>query len=108
MYFDHHDHHEHHDFHGHHHGHGHGHHGHHGEFGHQHEGGAEQQGETNSASSVICPCMGVAESDIQRAVANGARTLEDVEDATGADTRCGRCVGAIEACLQRELAALAS
>jgi bacterioferritin-associated ferredoxin len=52
--------------------------------------------------------MGVAESDIQRAVANGARTLEDVEDATGAGTRCGRCVGAIEACLQRELAALAS
>ncbi len=108
MYFDHHDHHEHHDFHGHHHGYGHGHHGHHGEFGRQHEDGAEQQGETNSASAVICPCMGVTESDIQRAVANGARTLEDVEDATGAGTRCGRCVGAIEACLQRELAALAS
>lgn len=107
MYFDHRDHHEHHDFHGHHHGHGYGHHGHHGEFDRQYEGGAEQQGETNSAS-VICPCMGVTESDIQRAVANRARTLEDVEDATGAGTRCGRCVGAIETCLQRELAAVAS
>jgi bacterioferritin-associated ferredoxin len=52
--------------------------------------------------------MGVTESDVQRAVANGARTLEDVESATGAGTRCGRCVGAIDACLQRELAALAS
>lgn len=67
-----------------------------------------RQGETDSASAVICPCMGVTESDVQRAVANGARTLEDVEDATGAGTRCGRCVGAIEASLQRELAALAS
>lgn len=105
MYFDHHDHHDH---HGNHHYHGHGHHGCHGEFDCQHEGGTEQQAETNSASAVICPCMGVTESDVQRAVANGARTLEDVESATGAGTRCGRCVGAIDACLQRELAALAS
>ena len=45
---------------------------------------------------------------ITQAVANGARTLEDVENATGAGTRCGRCMGAIEACLQEALAAQAS
>jgi bacterioferritin-associated ferredoxin len=45
---------------------------------------------------------------IEQAVANGARTLEDVESATGAGTRCGRCTEAVEACLQEALAAQAS
>lgn len=109
---------------GHHHDHGcdhhhdhahcHGHHGHdgaHGRHGHapvRREGDVALAGEKGRGSAVVCPCLGVTESDIHQAVAAGARTLEDVEEATGAGTRCGRCLGEVEACLCRELAALES
>lgn len=94
--------------HGHCHHHGHGcHHGHHHEGGRPHGYGNGTGEGTGSSSPVICPCMGVTEADVIQAVANGARTLEDVEAATGAGTRCGRCVGELEACVQRALAAQA-
>lgn len=50
----------------------------------------------------------MTKADIEQAVINGARTLEDVENTTGAGTRCGRCTGAVEAALQEALAAQAS
>ncbi|WP_130812080.1 (2Fe-2S)-binding protein [Olsenella sp. Marseille-P4559] len=81
------------------------HHDHHGEHGHVH-GGAN--GHAGDDPNLVCPCVGVTKTDIEQAVANDARTLEDVGNATGAGTHCGRCVGAVEACLQETLAAQAS
>lgn len=64
------------------------------------------EGEVSGPSTyVVCPCMGVTEADIWQAVADGARTLEDVEDITGAGTRCRHCEGEIEACMQQAIAA---
>ncbi|MCH3948687.1 MAG: (2Fe-2S)-binding protein [Olsenella sp.] len=93
------------------HGHG-GHYSHH-HGGYHHEHGyhhdcAIGEGKPDAESELVCPCVGVTRAGIEQAVANGARTLEDVESATGAGTRCGRCTEAVEACLQEALAAQAS
>ncbi|MEE1031330.1 MAG: (2Fe-2S)-binding protein [Ruminococcus sp.] len=40
---------------------------------------------------IVCECMGVTTGMIKEAVENGAHTLEDVQDATGAGTACGMC-----------------
>ena len=88
-------------------------HGHGGHYGHHHGGChhehgyhhdyASGEGQPDANSELVCPCVGVAKADIEQAVANGARTLEDVENATGVGTRCGRCTGAVEAVLQEAL-----
>jgi NAD(P)H-nitrite reductase large subunit len=93
------------------HGHG-GHYGHH-HGGYHHEHGyhhdyASGEGQADTDPELVCPCVGVTKGVIEQAVANGARTLEDVKNATGAGTRCGRCTGAVEAALQEALAAQAS
>lgn len=93
---------------------GHHHHHHHGPHGGRgrawHDGGREPEAsrEGGASAEVICPCTGVTEEDVRRAVADGARTLDEVERSTGAGTRCGRCEQAIEACVRSELARLAS
>ena len=51
----------------------------------------------------ICYCYGVTKKDIIDAIKNGAKTLEDIQDATGAGTACGRCNGAIGNILKQEL-----
>lgn len=45
---------------------------------------------------IICNCKQVSYIDIRKAMINGARTLEEVKEMTGAATGCGRCAGAIE------------
>lgn len=45
---------------------------------------------------IICHCKQVSYVDIRKAMINGARTLEEVKEITGAATGCGRCAGAIE------------
>lgn len=45
---------------------------------------------------IICHCKQVSYIDIRKAMINGARTLEEVKEITGAATGCGRCAGAIE------------
>ena len=45
---------------------------------------------------IICHCKQVSYIDIRKAMINGARTLEEVKEITGAATGCGRCSGAIE------------
>ena len=52
---------------------------------------------------VICYCYGITKQDIIDAIKAGATTLEDIQDATGAGTACGRCNGAIESILKKEL-----
>lgn len=45
---------------------------------------------------VVCYCLDLKESDIVEAINNGAKTLEEVQDVTGAGSACGSCIGDIE------------
>lgn len=45
---------------------------------------------------VICYCNNVTCEDIKKAVQDGAKTLEAVQEATGAATICGRCKQAVK------------
>ena len=40
---------------------------------------------------IVCVCKAVSDRDVARAVAGGARTVEDLACATGAGTECGSC-----------------
>ncbi|MBO5160068.1 MAG: (2Fe-2S)-binding protein [Tyzzerella sp.] len=40
---------------------------------------------------VVCECFGVTNGQVKEAVDNGATTLEEVTEATGAGTGCGAC-----------------
>lgn len=41
---------------------------------------------------IVCNCLSITNGQIKDAVKNGARTLEEVQDATGAGTICGACL----------------
>jgi nitrogen fixation NifU-like protein len=43
------------------------------------------------ASTEVCHCLGITDSDIETAVKNGARTWEDLQAATKIGTACGTC-----------------
>ena len=45
---------------------------------------------------IACECMSVTVGMIKEAVANGARTLEEVQEQTGASSGCGACSEYIE------------
>ena len=45
---------------------------------------------------IICPCFDLTVKDIKDAYANGATTLEQIEEATQAGTLCGACIGDLE------------
>ena len=45
---------------------------------------------------MICHCMQVDYITIRKAMIEGARTLDEIKDKTGAATRCGRCSDEIE------------
>ena len=51
---------------------------------------------------VICNCMDVDYLTIKEAIANGATTVEEIQEATGAGTACGGCIPDIEAILAEE------
>ncbi len=40
----------------------------------------------------VCYCMNVTNGMIKAAIDAGAKTLEDVQEATGAGTVCGSCI----------------
>lgn len=42
-------------------------------------------------NETICHCMSVTVQDIADAIAKGAKSFEEVVDATGATTGCGGC-----------------
>ncbi|MDD6704937.1 MAG: (2Fe-2S)-binding protein [Atopobiaceae bacterium] len=65
-----------------------------------HRGG----GYSADEEGLVCPCMGTTKDEIFEAVAAGARNIEDVERATGAGTRCGRCRAAVAAVVEEALA----
>lgn len=41
---------------------------------------------------VVCHCMGITNGMIKDVVKAGAKTLEDVQEQTGASTVCGACL----------------
>lgn len=45
---------------------------------------------------IICHCKQVSYVDIRKAMVNGARTVEEIGEMTGAGTGCGNCVKNIE------------
>lgn len=45
---------------------------------------------------IICNCKQVSYGDIRRAMLGGARTVEGIQEITGAGTECGNCVGDIK------------
>ena len=40
---------------------------------------------------IVCECIGVNNGQVKEAVENGATTLEEVAEITGAGTGCGAC-----------------
>ena len=51
---------------------------------------------SESISQLSCNCMNVTSGQIKEAVENGADTLEEVQQITGAGTVCGACLGDVE------------
>lgn len=47
-------------------------------------------------NKIICNCKQVSLETIKSAVANGAKSVEDIKAKTGAGTGCGGCVGALQ------------
>lgn len=45
---------------------------------------------------IVCHCNQVSYADIRKAMACGARTVEEIREITGAGTGCGNCIGEIE------------
>ena len=52
---------------------------------------------------IVCDCMGTTVEDIKNAVANGAKTVEDIKEATEAGTICCGCDCEIEEALNEVL-----
>ena len=52
-----------------------------------------------AADKIICHCKNVSYVEIRKAMIDGARTLEEIKEKTGAATGCGRCASTIEGIL---------
>ena len=49
-----------------------------------------------AGNRIICHCRQVDYITIRKAMIEGARTVEEIQNITGAGTACGRCIGEIE------------
>ncbi|MEG0307865.1 MAG: (2Fe-2S)-binding protein [Clostridium sp.] len=49
-----------------------------------------------ASDKMICLCNGVTYASVRKAMADGARSVEDIQEATGAGTVCGGCIEEIE------------
>lgn len=47
-------------------------------------------------NKMVCECFGVTAGMIKDAIDNGASTLEEVQDETGAATACGICTDEVQ------------
>lgn len=45
---------------------------------------------------IVCDCYGVTNGMIKEAVENGAKTLEEVQEATEVGTACGACLDNVQ------------
>jgi bacterioferritin-associated ferredoxin len=57
--------------------------------------------------ALLCSCHRVADHQIARHVESGAYSMEAVQDACKAGTRCGGCLQSVEALVERLTAAMA-
>ncbi|MDU4889763.1 MAG: (2Fe-2S)-binding protein [Clostridium sp.] len=48
------------------------------------------------AGKTICYCLNVNEDEIKQAISDGANSVDDIKEATGAGTACGACTKRIE------------
>ena len=55
-----------------------------------------------SENTMLCYCKGVTLGKVLAAIENGATTLVEVIDTTGAGSGCGRCLDRIEAIINEE------
>ncbi|MGL5693213.1 MAG: (2Fe-2S)-binding protein [Peptostreptococcaceae bacterium] len=53
-----------------------------------------------AGNRIICHCKNVSYIDIRKAMIQGARTLDEIKEMTGAATGCGRCTDDIQAILE--------
>lgn len=51
---------------------------------------------SSSDDQVICTCKNVTLGEIKAAIANGAKTVEAIQDKTSAGTGCGGCIGTLQ------------
>ena len=49
-----------------------------------------------AGNRMICHCKQVDYVTIRKAMIQGARTVDEIKEMTGAGTACGRCIGEIE------------
>lgn len=47
-------------------------------------------------TTVVCECFKVTVSDIKKAIENGARSFEEVQEVTKVGTGCGNCNNSIK------------
>ncbi|MDO4534487.1 MAG: (2Fe-2S)-binding protein [Clostridium perfringens] len=47
-------------------------------------------------SKEVCTCLGLTDDDIIKAVKDGAKTVDAIEEATGAGSVCGACKDEIQ------------
>ncbi len=52
---------------------------------------------------LICGCVSIYKSDIEKAVQEGARTFNDIQKITGAGTSCGNCRPLVEKIIRETL-----
>ena len=57
---------------------------------------------------LVCFCHGVTEAEIRKAIAEGARTIADIQAKTLASTGCGGCGGEVERILEEMLGSKAA
>ncbi|MBE6060211.1 MAG: (2Fe-2S)-binding protein [Clostridium sulfidigenes] len=53
-----------------------------------------------SENRIVCTCQDVDYNTIKKAIEDGAKTVDDIMEATGAGTVCGGCISEIEEILQ--------
>lgn len=45
---------------------------------------------------VVCGCINVTVQDLKNAIANGAKSFDEVQKATKVGTGCGKCVDSVK------------
>lgn len=53
---------------------------------------------------IVCNCYSITNGTIKEAVDNGATTLEEVQEATGAGTVCGACLDDVQRLVEQFVA----
>jgi assimilatory nitrate reductase electron transfer subunit len=64
---------------------------------------SDSEAESPPEPMLICFCHGVSEAEIRRAIAEGARSIADIQAKTKASTGCGGCGPELEKILAEAL-----